>query len=274
MIDWYDESFSKTQIQARYPRTTTRGRMGYHDDSFCYSTIDGAANGGVEQGWFFLPRLQQMEEQTAWKTAMIGGETFPERQPQVFRDDYPARTEMHQDFGECTAAVHATYMIHHDAFANGGYTGPVLARALQAHDQLGYNFCITRIALSSSSNDPTVDVSITLQQMGVAPFYYDLSLLLCCDGVLEEPMRVDGIESRLVEPNESATITELRGVPIACFGAKNVEFRLTSSYLYDHRPIRFAQGDDGRAQYILPPPPIVSSDDSNVCKASTISGTS
>ena len=179
---------------------------------------------------------------------MIGGETYPALQPLVFQPSYKGGAEFRQSFRVCTDATHATYMIHHDAFQNEGYSsGTMLENALRAHDSLGYNFCISRIALTEAT-DNCVHLSISITQIGVAPFYYDLSLLLLSER-LPDPLRLDGIEKLLVEKDASHEFT-FENVPEICLAS--IEFRLTSSYLYQDRPLRFAQGVDGLTRYSLP----------------------
>jgi hypothetical protein len=61
------ENFRTTQIQVRYPNDAVDG-TGLYDASFAYNTLDGEANGGVIQYWYFWPKVLQAGRQDLWKT--------------------------------------------------------------------------------------------------------------------------------------------------------------------------------------------------------------
>jgi hypothetical protein len=70
-------------------------------------------------------------------------------------------------------------MSHHDAFQNGGYSSDTLRNANLIHGYMGYAFYVSKVAAYQSSVNATkeVDISVQVAQLGVAPFYYDLSLV-------------------------------------------------------------------------------------------------
>jgi hypothetical protein len=125
---WYRSAFNQTQIQARYPGPNAND-FGLFDASLGYSTLDGVANGGMEVDWFMYPQIVKANQQKSWTDYIIGGETRPELQSTIFTDTYPARTEHNQDLKECIDTLHISYVLHHGAFQNGGYTGSTLERA-------------------------------------------------------------------------------------------------------------------------------------------------
>jgi len=90
--------------------------------------------------------------------------------------------------------LHISYALHHDAFQNGGYSGNMLRNANAIHAYMGYAFYVSNIAVytTSSLNSQMVDVSVDVTQMGVAPFYFDLSLVLNCDGISQ--ITLPGVE--------------------------------------------------------------------------------
>jgi hypothetical protein len=61
VVSWLNASFSNTQIQLRVPWSSAKSlpKFGLHDDSFAYSTLDGAANGGAVVSWFFWPTVKR-----------------------------------------------------------------------------------------------------------------------------------------------------------------------------------------------------------------------
>ena len=78
VLQAYHSSFKTTQLQVRRPAANSVSlRMGFHDDSFAYSTI-----GDVD--WFFLPGLEAAGADDRWEQVAIGGELRPELQETVF----------------------------------------------------------------------------------------------------------------------------------------------------------------------------------------------
>ncbi len=222
--------------------------VGYHDDSFAYSTLDGEPNGGERKGWFFWPRVIDKGQTDFWKTGVMGGETRPELQDEIFEPGYRAGTPYKQDFFRCVDVTHATYMFHHDVFKGSGYKGTELANARKAHVHMGYNFQVTKVTAAKETSS-TISLSVTVKQIGIAPFYYPLSLGLDCIGM--EQKKVSGVESLL--PGNQKTIT-FRGVNSASGCLRNLKITLESDYAYAEKPIKFAQGVDGVVELAIPNP--------------------
>jgi hypothetical protein len=248
VAQWYWTSFSRTQIQARYPGSTAEG-FGLYDGSLAYQSLDGIDNGNVEHEWFMWPRIQQAGQQVAWKKSMMGGETRPELQSTIFTYDYPAGTEWHQNFKKCIETMHISYVLHHDAFQNDGYQGDMLKLARAAHSYMGYSYYVAEVAAYASSNVGYIDVGITIVQSGVAPFYYDLSLILECSGTKKMQ---DGVND-IVEKGQWKLFL-FRNVPASSQCLKELTVKLHSSYAYEGRPIVFAQGSDGSVSFAIPMP--------------------
>jgi hypothetical protein len=252
VVQWFADAFSITPLQTRYPLASAyAAKMGYHDDSFAHSTLDGAANAGKVQSWFFWPSVIQKGQTDFWKYAPMGGETRPEIQGEVFEESYPAGTvENKQDFMLCVETTHATYMFHHNAFKSSSpYSGKELENARRAHASMGYNFQITRVAVASGSVAGTATVDVTVQQVGVAPFYYPLSLALKCQGAEKV---LDGVES-LISRGDSRVFS-FTGIPANSLCFDSVSFQLRSEYVHAGRPVLFAQGN-GVVSLSLPLPP-------------------
>lgn len=148
---------------------------------------------------------------------------------------------------------------HQDAFINGGYQGDKLAIASQAHTGMGYNFIVAKVGLTTYSSlgngtaiFPTIQLDVTLKQVGVAPFYYPLSLFVDCPD-LNSPLEQKGVESIIVEGDTK--LFSFRGIPAtqSCLNATSLQMR--SRFDYSGRPIRFAQGLDGTVKLSFPIPP-------------------
>ena len=170
----FESSFSVTQLQIRRPAVNSVSlRMGFHDDSFAYSTIG-------EESWFFLPGLEAAGADTRWTEVAIGGELRPELQSLVFSEDYLEGTYA-QDPVECIEKTHTSYLLNYKAF-NGdstGYLGNQRLEAELAAIRMGYQFEIEEaeiMATVTASNEANATFEITLTQSGIAPFYYPIFL--------------------------------------------------------------------------------------------------
>lgn len=260
VVDWFRQSFTKTRLQSRYPRDDTKG-VGYYDASFCYSTLDGADNGDKSVSWYFWPKIETSHEVKAWQTALMGGEIRPELQSSIFTPDYAAGTLAHQDFYRCAATTHMTFLVHHHAFCHV-LDDIELARTRRAHAYLGYQFVVSKIVVTPI-NDLWLSVSVTVVQTGIAPFYYDLALQLQCrhddddddDDTFWRSAVSGGVEN-LIQRGDTADFC-FHDVPVATVVGRTVQVRLVSSYAYDARPIRFAQGDDGTVSFTVAPEDLV-----------------
>jgi hypothetical protein len=251
---WYRQAFNKTQIQARYPGPNADG-FGLYDGSLAYSTLDGTANGGNTVSWFMYPQIKAANQQDTWMQHIMGGETRPELQKIIFTDAYPARTEYHQDYKECIDALHITYALHHDAFENGGYSGTTLQKANEIHAYMGYAFQISDVAayVSSQPGTQAVDISVLITQTGVAPFYYDLSLVLECGGGVVK-VSIPGVDEIILKGQSKRFL--FRSVPATRECLDGISVSMHSSYEYAGRPVRFAQGTNGgKVTLSIPSPP-------------------
>ena len=276
VFGWYKNAFKITKLQARDPEDVPGGQIGFHDDSFAYSTVSFCQRSGIIYlashylyflnltlivrietsqlgpfSWYFWPKLKESDNTETWTKNVIGGETSPNLQSIVFESWYrPGSDKNKQDFMECVETTHATYMLHSNAFRDGGYTGTELDNARFAHARLGYNYIITKIAALSTSKS-TISVDATITQIGVAPFYYPLSLVLSCPGTSKV---VTGLESVLDDTNDSK-IYRFDEIPTDMNCLQNMELQLVSTFTYEERPIKFAQGN-GSVLFSLPAPEV------------------
>ena len=222
--------------------------VGCHDDWFAFSTLDSEPNGGETVAWFFWPKVIAKGQTEFWKTGVMGGETRPELQPEIFEPGYPAGTSFKQDFFTAVNVTHATYMLHHNAFVGSGYTGAELANARKAHAHMGYNFQVTKVAAAKDTSS-TISLSVTVKQIGIAPFYYPLSLGLGCEGM--ELKTMSGFESLLPGNQKTIRFTEVSSSP-SCLNS--VKITLESDYAYAGKSIKLAQGVYGSIELEIPQP--------------------
>ncbi len=255
VIDAYDAAFQTTMVQARYIHWYAVGRTGFglHDDSFAHSTIDEGIY-GQPMNWFFWSQVVNAGATDFWMLGPMGGEVRPELQSTIFDHNNEAGTEYKQDFGMCSETTHATYMLNYHA-AWPGYSGSALDNARAASDRMGYAFRLMEVAVANGAVIDTVDVTATVIQDGIAPFYYDLGIDLSCSGYSATIGGVDGI----VAEGSSASFT-FTSVPATSSCLSSVAFSLSSSYALSGTPVKFAQGtvDGTTVEVSLPPPgPVV-----------------
>ncbi len=175
VMDAYEQAFKITPVLLRYPAGNDAWahaanhdrRLGYHDDSFAWATLD---TGRKEDNWFFMPAIKAAgpEAMQKWKTMPIGGEIRPELWGEIF-DDRPANAQA-QDIAECIQQTHATWLMDTGMFKEKP-TDQRKRNAIGHVQRMGYEFHIV-----SAEHQPLKSggASITLQvrNTGVAPFYY------------------------------------------------------------------------------------------------------
>ena len=112
VTQWFQNAFSNTKIQVRYPyEPTLDAGYGLSDGGFAFNTLDGSSNGNVEHSWYFWNQVKEHNAtNTFWRNSFMSGETRPEIQALVFEPDYPAGTYERQDFMECVNTTHTSFM--------------------------------------------------------------------------------------------------------------------------------------------------------------------
>lgn len=175
VMDAYERAFRKTPVLVRYPAgEDTWGkapnhlrRLGYHDDSFAWATLD---TGRKEDDWFFLAALKAAGPQALgkWRTQPIGGEIRPELWGRIF-DDNPGHRNA-QDFATCVRETHVTWLMDCGMF---GKPAPAQRRqrAIEQVRRMGYDFHVRSAGISRGGG--VIEVRAELVNQGVAPFYHD-----------------------------------------------------------------------------------------------------
>jgi len=190
----FDDAFNQTKILVRYPvgqlsslpsaagqrqpYASVDMNIGYHDDSFAYETLFG-------YDWYFMGRMQWRGALNKWRTEPIGGELRPEIQLGIWLD--PPRPNA-EDFSTAVDTTHVSWLIAHAIFTSRAVGGDVYQRALAGAKRMGYELFVSAIQLPETiSATGPFQVSLRLQNTGVAPFYYDWSVQL---GVLDASQRL------------------------------------------------------------------------------------
>jgi hypothetical protein len=163
----YANAFGKTKLLVRWPSGTNlpAQRIGYHDDSFAYQTIDPPS-------YMFLALLKAAGETNKWQTQPIGGEVYPPEQSCIWDTNQPSCVPAGQDFNTCVKLTHASWMINQGVFSPG-FTGAQESLALAGARQLGYELYVTNAQIVDARLAGALNISLQIQNTGVAPFYYN-----------------------------------------------------------------------------------------------------
>lgn len=194
VMDAYESAFKRTKLVARYPAgaedyryADNSGRaFGYHDDSFAWATAHTGKRGDE---WFFETRLRSAGALGKWRTQPIGGEVRPEVWACLFDD--PSCAPKGQEFERCVEVTRVSWLCNEGVF-RGKIQGAARDRALRAAQSMGYEFGVSEA--KGSVRDGRLSLSLSLTNIGVAPFYYDWPIevaVLDLDGKLGGPMRLD-----------------------------------------------------------------------------------
>jgi hypothetical protein len=191
IIKAYDDAFNKTRILMRYPMLPPNGQqsgpgrlekygslkynIGYHDDSFAYTTLFG-------EDWYFMGKMEWSGAIDKWKTEPIGGELRPEIQLSVWSNP-PIRHDV-ENFTATVDGTHVSWLIAHAIFTVKSVTSDtaVYKQALAGARHMGYEFYVSAVRLPDITTNSPLEVSLRVQNTGVAPFYYDWPVEL---GVLD-----------------------------------------------------------------------------------------
>lgn len=176
VMDSYEAAFKITPVLLRYPAgandyqkaKNADRRFGYHDDSFAWATLHTGKKGDE---WFYMTALQLAgpAAEAKWKTHPIGGEIRPEAWGLVF-DAKPGKKQI-QDFRKCVEATHASWLLDSGMFRRN-QPAERIARAEEEVRRMGYEFHVAEVAIESVKVGQ-LGVKLTIENRGVAPFYYD-----------------------------------------------------------------------------------------------------
>lgn len=171
VLDAYQAAFRKTPVLLRYPAgdphpvfaPNHERNFGYHDDSFAWATLE---TGRAEDDWFYLAALRRAgpAAMNRWRTAPIGGEIRPELWPCLWK---ASGCTNGQDLARSIRETHATWLM--ESSTSRRLAPDERERALAAARSLGYELQV--LQASAAVHGRTLDLSVTLTNRGVAPFY-------------------------------------------------------------------------------------------------------
>ena len=166
VLSAYKAAFQQTKLLVRTANSQNANLpFGYHDDSFCMSTLSPYING------FIVAMTNAGPAALAkWKTSIVGGEVYPSLWYCLW--DSPSCAPAAEDFNTCVDTTHASWLMNSGVFSTSSpLTNGALTNALAGARRLGYEFQV--ISLSTWTNNTSLMADVRLKNTGVAPFYYD-----------------------------------------------------------------------------------------------------
>ncbi|RLD98595.1 MAG: hypothetical protein DRI92_03650 [Aquificota bacterium] len=179
--------FSNKKMMLRYPTVwTAKQRFGYRDDCFLTDTE------GPED-WYFFSRIRSANAEEVWKTQPFGGE---------FCGGGAGAIE-----GTVEQPDECLRLIREGHFSHLGPAGGSIEAQDDAHQQtidsmlklMGYRFVIREADLPETAlGGNTLQIKFTVENTGVAPFYYPWPLeIVWFDGEAErEDVQTTDIDIR------------------------------------------------------------------------------
>jgi hypothetical protein len=242
VMDAYEAAFQKTKLVARYPAGTNDYRyadngtraLGYHDDSFAWATVHTGKRG---DSWFFETRLRSANALDKWRTQPIGGEVRPEVWKCLFND--PSCAPKGQEFDRCVEVTHVSWLCNEGVF-RGQIQGAARERAIRAVQGMGYELQVASAVLTMTAG--RFDLSLTVTNTGVAPFYYDWPVELAAldaDGKLAATWKMDW-RLTAIQPGRASGVWQFTTeLSLLKLGPHHLLLRVPNP-LSNGKPLRFA----------------------------------
>ncbi|MET7401615.1 DUF4832 domain-containing protein [Dactylosporangium sp. NPDC005572] len=175
IIGAYDSAFDNIQLEVRYPLAGTEtANIGFHDDSWPYKEWRNGQLKGMTlpksmNGWddAFLQLQLDTGTENRWVTQSIGGEARPEIQGSLYAG-WPGGNNQVDDVLAATELTHITWMINQTGAGGYSTSDPNVAAGAR---KMGYNLHIPQANFNATAGG-TFKVGVTMQNTGVAPFYY------------------------------------------------------------------------------------------------------
>lgn len=239
VMESYAKAFSKTKVLLRYPAgpkahlhaENHERPFGYHDDSFCWATLE---TGKESDSWYFEPSMNAAGAKDKWKHYPIGGEIRPELWPQSFTGNRHPRD---QGFVECVERMHATWLLDSGLFDARIEVGEKRkVTALKETARMGYEFHVSSVDWRDGM------ISLTVENRGVSPFYYDWPIEIKVD---EKIVRTDWKMNGLLPGEQRKWSTKWPE-------KKTLNIRVPNP-MKGGKPLRFANKDQGKEWLVVKP---------------------
>jgi hypothetical protein len=173
VLDAFQSAFKVTPVLLRYPRGNSEKQyeqnsnrpLGYHDDSFAWATLP---TGKADDSWYFLTAMAAAgsEALNKWKKHPIGGEIRPEAWGKVF-DPKPDDPQI-QNFAKCVQGTHVSWLMDSGMFPKK-QSAARIKEAVAQIQKMGYDFYVSKVSSNRVASE--LQVNLTIDNLGVAPFY-------------------------------------------------------------------------------------------------------
>ncbi|WP_144127560.1 fibronectin type III domain-containing protein [Catellatospora sichuanensis] len=182
LIGAYDTAFDNIQLEVRYPLAGTEtANIGFHDDSWPYKefrsggqlksmTLPMSMNGWEDA---FLQLQLNTGTENRWVTHSIGGEARPEIQGTLYAN-WPGGSGQVDDVLAATELTHISWMINQTGAGGYSTSDPKVSAGVR---KMGYNLHIPQANFNATAAG-NFKVGVTVQNDGVAPFYYPWTVQL------------------------------------------------------------------------------------------------
>jgi chitodextrinase len=184
IVSTYNQAFHNIQVEIRYAYlagVAADATIGLHDDSWDYREPDNnvlcgdtlpASLGGCP--YSFLQYELDYGLENRWLTQSIGGEARPEIQGSIY-SSWPNGSGQVDNPKASTELSHVTWLINQDG-AQGGYS-PTDPNIIAGVGEMGYKFYVPQANFNNSVSG-NFNVGVTIENLGVAPFYYPWTVVL------------------------------------------------------------------------------------------------
>lgn len=236
VLEAFDRAFSVTKVVVSADeldqwapgaaRATSHLDVGWHDDNFAVGTYIAGRN----EDWFWFPRAEKRGLLGMFATKMMGGELQPTVQKTVFAGGYK------QPFLPAAAIMHVSWLLNDFVFLRDGNANRARA-SLAGHLAMGYQFFLARATMTKANL-----ITLTVENRGNAPFYYDLKVAVHSPGampvVINDSVSSEGV-GKAGKPSSRQVSTLVPVAREGC-GAVKVSLSLVSSMLIPGQHIAWA----------------------------------
>ena len=184
IVSTYQQAFHNIQVEIRYAYlagVAADPAIGLHDDSWDYrETNNGALCGDTLPQtlggcpYSFLQYELDYGLENRWLGQSIGGEARPEIQGSIY-SSWPNGSGQVDSPKASTELSHVTWLLNQTG-AQGGYS-PTDPNIIAGVGEMGYKLYVPQANFNNSVGT-SFNVGVTIENLGVAPFYYPWTVAL------------------------------------------------------------------------------------------------